>query len=214
MASNLATVSWSSFVSLQQNATLKDFNVYNYTVDSNNALFTQTGSWSSGAQTFKNETTYFYGFATIVNAVAKQAAGNVLASWVAPKWVTGNAALYAVYMCRTASTGTTTISTSASTALYTSTFDPAQQIGAVANLTAGMTTITDSTQKQFTTFTPVGASTNGQLVCANYRSLSDSSTNFNSLKWGNSVVFRSGFTFWNNSTTTVQNTTTTGTNDF
>ncbi len=106
-------------------------------------------------------------------------------------------------MCKTASTGTTAVTTTASTALYTSTFDPAGQLGAVANLTVGMTTITDTTQKQFTAFTAPTTTNNGALTCANYRQTPDASTNFNTLKWGNSVSYRSGFTFWTNSTITT-----------
>ncbi len=68
---NVAPISWSSYVTLPTNATFKEFNVYNYTTDSNSVSFSQTGSWSSGALTSGNTTSYWYGFNTMVNSVSK-----------------------------------------------------------------------------------------------------------------------------------------------
>lgn len=161
MTTNVPQVSWTSYVALPVNATLTEFNTYNFTTTSSTANFTQTGSFSSATLVSGNSTTYWYGFNTQVNTVNRLVAGNVLASWVAPKWVTGNSALYAVYTCRTSTTGTTTLTHTATPSLFTSTYDPQGQVGAVANLTAGMTSITDTTQKQFSVYTPVGTTTNG-----------------------------------------------------
>ena len=67
-----------------------------------------------------------------------------------------------------------------------------------------MTAVTDVTQKQLTSFTPVSTTTNGALNCANYRLVSDTSATFNNLKWGNSVTFRAGYKFWATATATTQ----------
>ena len=67
-----------------------------------------------------------------------------------------------------------------------------------------MTPVTDVTQRQLTTFTPVSSTTNGALTCANYRLLNETSSTFNNLKWGNSVTFRAGYKFWTSATSTTQ----------